>query len=290
MTTYLHRIIRSTAFVFAVTCVFGQASGATIFTQTFDALSAPWTSVNSGGQTSFGIANGVGTLGPLNSATAQNSDTAYIQYAYNNSVTNYPGYTGSFVLDMSGLSFTPDATTGNNSMGLFQIWPTSGNNKLAELRFEAREHNNDYAFLTTNGVQFSSSGTTTGTLSLAPATLQALSNIRVDFVVTFANNGELNWTVSSDFTITNLADNSLVGTLASTITRNANNADFNPLTGSNERFRIGLVSHSVQFTAPNFTGNIVIDDFTVAGIPEPSTYGLVLALVLGAMVLYRRRR
>lgn len=280
--------IASLTFLFAF---IPAAFGSLIFSENFDdVLGSEWTQVDSGGNVDFTVANGVATIGLLDSATMTGGQTAYIEYTFDNSTDQFIGYRGSFVVDFTNMSFTTDATTGNNAINLFELFPTSGNNRMVGLSFEMREWNNDYAFVSRNGVQFNAGGNNVGTQSIATGTLEGLSEVMFEFEITFQNNGGLNWTINSDWTFTDVSTDTLLGTINSNITRDAANGDFDPLSGSNERFRIGAIGTTSQFTVPNVTGNIAVDDFTVTGIPEPSFYAVLLGAGTFGLILWSRRR
>ena len=269
-----------------VATVIAQAD--TLMDENFNGPLGPqWTSVDSGGPANLTVGGGVAALGPLDSGSAVSGESAYIQQVYDNSTTNYGGYTVSFEVDFTGLSFTPDTTQGNNDVELFTIMPTSGNAAMVQLAFWQREWNNDYWISSTNGVQYSSTGNVRGDHSFSVSALESYSRLGFSGDITFVNNGGLNWTVASTWTLTDLTDSSFVAEFTSTITRDATNTSFDPTTGSNEKFQLGLTGYGLQFTAPNFTGGITFDNFLVTAVPEPASLGL---LALGAVALLRRRR
>lgn len=237
------------------------------FTEDFCAPLAapPWTTTLTGGagDPTLTVDNCQMVIGSLSSTLNASGSKAHLRRTVDNSINHLPVFTGSFDLDFSGLLFDHLNQSGQGAITLYEHWMNSGNAPAVILSLIYSGYNDVYKFEARNGVQYGSGTTVSQTVGIS--TLQSTHpRLRFSYRTVYTNNGGLNWTAATTWEIRSLPGLELRWSLASTVTRNASNGDWNPFNDPLQNMRYGCVNHST-WSGGSLTGSIVWEGIECGG-------------------------
>ncbi len=218
-----------------------------LFSENFaQGLPSPWTTVQTGGTSNpiVQASSSALSVSSLHSQVNTNGATACITRTHNVAAAGKPALAGYFDIDFDQLSFDHLNMSGQGTLSLFEHWLSSGNTATSNLSLIYSGYNKTYKFQAKAGIQYSSGTLTSGNVSITNLQ-QTHPRLRFYYDTLFTNNGGLNWTVDTLWTVVNRDTGATLLTLHPTMTGNASNSSWNPLTDTAQSFRYGCVKHTI---------------------------------------------